>query len=111
MSYKLFTEYRYAGRQAPYAVIVPTENRGDEVLVTYKSAGARRKLMEADCVNELIEQSLLDDVYVSLVEERQLNSDLCKKMDAKLEEAGGEMSRTEWQETLAEARDELDLQK
>lgn len=109
MSYELFTEYRYAGQQAPYAVIVPIENRGEKVLVTQKSAGARRKLMEADHMNELIEQSLLDDgVSVSLVEERKLSAELCKQMDAKLEGAGGEMSRTEWQDALAEVRDELE---
>lgn len=110
MDYELFAEYRYAGRNTAWAVIVPIEERGDEVLVTYKSAGAVRKTMSREKLVDMVSKNLIDDgVRKCLVKQKDLSPELCRWMDERLQEAGGRMNKTEWDTALKRAKREANI--
>lgn len=107
MSYKLFTEYRFAGRGTADAIIIPIrKQQSRELKVIYKSVKANIKYMDAERVNRMVDNRLLDDdVNKSLVDQSYIGQDLTYELEKRLEENGGSMDRTEWRKAVELAED------
>lgn len=107
MPYKLFTEYRFAGRGTAEAIIIPIrKQQSRELKVIYKSVTAKVKYMDAERVNRMVDNRLFDDdINKSLVEQSYIGQDLTYELEKRLEENGGSMDREEWREAVELAED------
>ena len=107
MGYKLFTEYRFAGRRTARAIIIPIrKQQSRELKVIYKSVAAHLKYMDSERVDKLVENNLFeDDVSKSLVEQSYIGQDVTYELERRLEENGGYMDREEWNKAVESAED------
>lgn len=103
MGIELYTVYRFAGKNMAHAVIIPIEIKQDTVRVIYKSVSASIQSKDKNKINKLISNNLINEnVKKSLVKQKELNPEKCRKLYEKLQESNGHMVREKWDETISE---------
>lgn len=108
MGFKLYTEYRFAGRGTATAVIIPIKREKDELKVIHKSVSAKIKYMDVEKVRTLVDNNLIEDgVNRSLVEQSHLGRELSHKLEKILESNGGSLERDEWKKELKSAEESV----
>lgn len=109
MEFDLYSEYRYAGKNSAWAVIIPFDVQENQVRVIHMSVSAKLKTMNIEKIDSMVSSSLINEnTDITLVKQKEIEPVVCDKLVEILESNGGHLSQDDFQSELEKVRGSID---